>query len=185
MVDKVSSSHHNDKYSRENRAKLLRTTLRLNRPDCVRKFKIPIDSLQTWEEGRFGGLTRKGAQRLIEAYAQEGLILFHEHNENSVDTIISNDILAPHFQKGDLVAGIRFFIDDLHKAICTLCIVQTTDGEILTGYLESENTNHTYALFNCTGIKKKLIKDNLKLFSPAPVMWIRRNLSCFIKINSV
>lgn len=217
-MDKTFKNQDVDAIARGERAKLLRTKLRLSRPDCVRKFNIPIGSLQTWEEAWQGGLTKKGAKRLIEAYAQEGLIcslewlydgigpspifshkevivvldeeekprtnediqqeliLFHKHNENAVDTIISDDALAPHFLKGDLVAGVRFFDKDLEKAIGSLCIVETVSGDKLIGYLEIGNISHNYSLFNSKNAEKKLIKENLKLFWAAPIIWTRRNL---------
>jgi hypothetical protein len=221
-LDKTFKNQDVDAIARGERAKLLRTTLRLSRADCTRKFNIPIGSLQTWEEAWQGGLTPKGAKRLIEAYAQEGLIcslewlydgigpsptfshkevvvvpdegekpktkrpnediqqeliLFHKHNENAVDTIISDDALAPHFQKGDLVAGVRFFDKDLKKAIGSLCIVETVSGDKLIGYLEIESISHNYSLFNCKNAEKKPIEKHLKLFWAAPIIWTRRNLS--------
>lgn len=220
-LDRTFKNQDVDAIARGERAKLLRTTLRFSRPDCARKFNIPIGSLQTWEEAWQGGLTKKGAQRLIDAYAQEGLIcsmewlydgigtsptfshkevavvpdewekpnirrsnediqqeliLFHKHNDNAVDTIISDDALAPHFQKGDLVAGVRFFDKDLKKAIGTLCIVETVSGDKLIGYLKIESISHNYALFSSKSAEKKLIKENLKLFWAAPIIWTRRNL---------
>jgi transcriptional regulator with XRE-family HTH domain len=210
-----------NKIARGERAKRLRAQLRLSRPDCVRKFNIPIGSLQSWEEARYGGLTMKGAKRLIEAYAQEGLIcslewlfdgtgptprfshkeiflnpdenksplaatislngniqqeliLFHKHNSNAIDTLIPDNALAPYLQKGDLVAGVRYFAEDIDKGIGTLCIVQTAAGEILVGYLYPDETHTTYSLFNCSKEDEKPVKENLKLFSAAPVLWIRR-----------
>lgn len=58
---------------RGKRIKNMRLQLRYSRPAWERKYGIPRGTLQNWEDGRFGGLTQEGSQRLINALEQEGI----------------------------------------------------------------------------------------------------------------
>jgi hypothetical protein len=60
----------------ENRAKrlrLIRQFLRLSRPALEKKYAIAACSLQNWEQGRYGGLSEKGARKVVRAFAAEGV----------------------------------------------------------------------------------------------------------------
>jgi DNA-binding transcriptional regulator YiaG len=61
------------KKQRGNRVRILRTALRLSRRAFAEKYGIPRGTLQNWEDGRYGGLTEKGAMQLLEIMRQEGL----------------------------------------------------------------------------------------------------------------
>jgi hypothetical protein len=60
----------------ENRAKrlrLIRQFLRLSRPALEKKYAIAACSLQNWEQARYGGLSEKGARKVVRAFAAEGV----------------------------------------------------------------------------------------------------------------
>lgn len=61
------------KKQRGNRVRILRTALRLSRRAFAEKYGIPRGTLQNWEDGRYGGLTEKGAMQLMDIMRQEGL----------------------------------------------------------------------------------------------------------------
>lgn len=61
------------KKQRGNRVRILRTALRLSRRAFAEKYGLPRGTLQNWEDGRFGGLTERGAMQLVEIMRQEGL----------------------------------------------------------------------------------------------------------------
>jgi DNA-binding transcriptional regulator YiaG len=58
---------------RAGRARRLRDTLRLSRGYFERTYDIPQQTLQGWEDARWGSLTDKGAKKLVKAYQGEGL----------------------------------------------------------------------------------------------------------------
>lgn len=109
--------------------------------------------------------------------AQE-LSLFHKLNPDSVDTIITDDAMAPWLKSGDHVAGKRYFENNMEIAIGSLCILQTASGTILVRMLHSGSDIGLYTL-SClnpnTAVKEPIIKD-VKLFSAAPIIWIRKVL---------
>ncbi len=55
------------------RIKELREKTELNRNAFARKHGIPIPTLKHWEYGFATGLTEKGAQKLVDAFASEGI----------------------------------------------------------------------------------------------------------------
>ncbi|MDF2867123.1 MAG: hypothetical protein K0S11_593 [Gammaproteobacteria bacterium] len=61
------------KKQRGNRVRILRTSLRLSRRAFSEKYGIRRGTLQNWEDGRYGGLTEKGAMQLLEIMRSEGL----------------------------------------------------------------------------------------------------------------
>ena len=61
---------------RANRAKRLKSLRRLtgkSRREFAEKYGIPPGTLQNWEDARYGGLTEKGAKRVIKAFNAEGI----------------------------------------------------------------------------------------------------------------
>ncbi|MFU8797704.1 MAG: hypothetical protein ACNA7Y_03285 [Gammaproteobacteria bacterium] len=65
---------HNDSrfIERAGRVRKLRNALRLSR-GYFAKYDIPSQTLQGWEDPRWGNLTEKGAKKLAHAFEQEGL----------------------------------------------------------------------------------------------------------------
>lgn len=202
--------------SSEARAQRLRhirvEILRYSREKFGRKHQIPASTIHNWEIAKYGGLTEKGAIKLIKAFHAEGvpctvewllygigekpsgfflaekladhspsnlaeeLQLFHKNNPNAVDAIIADDGIEPCFTIGDHVAGIRFFENDLDKAIGTVSIIQTIHGEVLVRKLDKGSKSKHYDL-SCINPKttvKKSASKNVAVFSAAPVVWFRR-----------
>lgn len=59
--------------SRGRRLKSLRKMANFSRKELTRKHGISASTMQAWEEGKSGGLTPKGARRIIMALRSEGL----------------------------------------------------------------------------------------------------------------
>lgn len=53
--------------------------LRLSRPDIQRKYGIPTQTQQGWEDAKYGGINESAAQKLIELYQAEGLNISVEY----------------------------------------------------------------------------------------------------------
>lgn len=79
MSETVAKTAHpthtsTSKNSRESRAKRLRRLRRLtkkSRKDFAVTYKISQGTLQNWETARFGGLTEKGANLVLNALKKE------------------------------------------------------------------------------------------------------------------
>lgn len=113
--------------------------------------------------------------------SEQGLIadelqLFHQHHANSIDMIVADDGLAPWIAPGDCVAGIRYFGNDMEKAIGHPSIVQTESGTLLVRMVSAGKELEFYTL-TCTNPKttaeQPSLKD-IKLLSAAPVLWVRK-----------
>lgn len=59
--------------ARGKRLKSLRMMADLSRKAMEKKYSISAGTLQCWEDGRYGGLTEKGAKRFVTALTQEGI----------------------------------------------------------------------------------------------------------------
>jgi DNA-binding transcriptional regulator YiaG len=190
------------------------TVLRYSRRKFGEKYAIPAVTIQNWESGKYGGLTEKGALKLMEAFQAEGapcsvewllygigappaswqsavsnisanqriaqeLGLFRQLHPEAVDAIVADNSMEPGLQMGDIVAGERYFAEEISKAVGQYCIVQLTTGEVLIREFWSGNQQDQYVL-TCLNpkakIKAKKVKANA-LFSVAPIIWIRRKIS--------
>lgn len=111
-----------------------------------------------------------------EALLTEELQVFYKLHQNAVDMIIHDDALAPCFLPGFHVAGEKLFSQDIYKAIGTACIVQLQNGTILTRVVTAGSLPEHYTLVSTnpqTTVEEPIIK-NIKLFSAAPIFWIRK-----------
>jgi transcriptional regulator with XRE-family HTH domain len=59
--------------ARGSRLEVLRRMARLTRREFAEKHGISANTIQSWETGKSGGLTIRGAQRIIPAFHQEGI----------------------------------------------------------------------------------------------------------------
>jgi hypothetical protein len=119
----------------------------------------------------------KGAAKLSEkGFVANELQIFHQHVPHAVDTIIMDDGLSPWLMPGDYVAGARYFDKDIAKAVGQISIVQTLSGNLLVRMVQSGKDADCYTL-TCTNphttVKQSTLK-NEKLFSAAPILWIRK-----------
>lgn len=115
-----------------------------------------------------------------EAIAAE-LRAFRECHVDAVDAIVSDNALAPCYLPGDYVAGIRYIGTDIEKAIGLPCIVQTQTGQVVTRKVEAGSIDGHFNLlsFKQTTTSENYTMSNVKLFSAAPIIWIRKPLSSF------
>lgn len=110
-----------------------------------------------------------------ETIAQE-LRFFHQLNQEAVDAVVVDDGFAPWLAPGDRVAGKRFFAEDMEKALGHPCIVQTIAGGVLIRLLKdgSDADGYTLTCANTDTTVAEPVLKNVKLFSAAPILWIRK-----------
>ena len=105
----------------------------------------------------------------------EELQLFHRLNTNTVDILIKDDSMLPHFWPGDYAAGKRYTGEDIKKTIGLPCIVETISGNVLVRYLEESAETSHYNLLCANQLALAKIKlESVELISAAPVLWLRR-----------
>ena len=63
------------KTARGRRAEVARKMAGLSRKQVCEKYGISTSTIQSWEDGKAGGLTAKGANRLTKAYSTAGIIV--------------------------------------------------------------------------------------------------------------
>lgn len=206
------------------RLRHLRKALRFSRSALSEKSKndlgeISEGAIKNWEYGRYGGLTEKGAKKLIQVFKQEGLDctvewllygigedptsfftllkhasqksnastetiitqelkIFYQLNKYPVDCIISDDAMTPTLLPGDHVAGSRYFDKDIELTVGHPCIVQTHTGSILVRIVKMGNQDGLFTLesSNPNTTASQATIENIKLFSAAPVLWIRKRI---------
>lgn len=108
--------------------------------------------------------------------AEKELKFFHHHLLDSIDTLISDDALAPWYQPGDIVAGKCLLDNAMEFAIGFPSIVKTQNNEVLVRIVHSGNDIELYNL-ECsnpnTTVNSPMITD-VKLLFAAPILWSRR-----------
>jgi hypothetical protein len=106
----------------------------------------------------------------------EELKVFHRLNKNAVDFIMQDDSMLPFFRPHDVLAGIQHFSSDIEKAINQVCIVKTLTGQTSVRLLQKSNEVGHYFL-SCSNLSANAAtpaEEATKLFSAAPVLWLRR-----------
>ncbi|HCU04982.1 MAG: hypothetical protein A2X77_03940 [Gammaproteobacteria bacterium GWE2_42_36] len=108
---------------------------------------------------------------------EQELSFFCEKNKPAFYAIVTDHLMEPSFQKGDIVAGIKLFDVDMKKAIRCCCLFQTADGEIKLRYLKEITKKEDYVFI---GLNIQLNSDSAKIIVPqtdlvtiAPVLWHR------------
>ncbi|HVV68588.1 MAG TPA: hypothetical protein VHE99_06110 [Gammaproteobacteria bacterium] len=59
--------------ARGKRLEVLRRMVRLTRKEFTQKYGISANTIESWETGKYGGLTIQGAQRMLPAFRREGI----------------------------------------------------------------------------------------------------------------
>lgn len=203
---------------RGQRLRQVRESLRLSRLAFGDRYSISPRSIQNWESARYGGLTEKGARKIIRGlqkdgidctlewlylgfgYSPPGLALdngikfadtdpskvttsisrelsyFHQLNPGAVDMVVPDTSMEPAFLKGDCVAGRRYFDGEIQQAINHHCIVQLQDGKTYIRKLLPGDQHETFHLACYNGKMEQPEFKNIRIFSAAPIVWIRRKI---------
>ncbi len=137
--------------------------------------QAPIQLTTRSQSGGFQKIAASAQAKEFDNIAKE-LMLFYEHTPNAVDIIVSDDAMLPRYTQGDHLAGKRYFNEDLNKLIGQTCIIQTQSGIVTVRQLLSGSKQDHYDLISLN--KESKIEDlnlfNMRIFSAAPVLWIRR-----------
>ncbi|HJN38012.1 MAG TPA: hypothetical protein QF353_04475 [Gammaproteobacteria bacterium] len=106
------------------------------------------------------------------------LLYFRMKYGDVADTVISDDSMTPYYREGDFIAGIKYYKNDIDKAIWKNCIVQTYEYGLLIRYLRPSNEMGKYDLWshNIKSSQNDIAKHAVEIISAAPIIWVRRPL---------
>lgn len=109
------------------------------------------------------------------AIAQE-LLHFRNNHQNAVDMMVQDDSMAPYYNQGDYIAGIKAYQADVEALVGKHCIVQTVDHGVMVRLLLRSSTLNKYSLQsrNLHTERKTFLADVEILFA-AEVIWVRSN----------
>jgi DNA-binding transcriptional regulator YiaG len=206
------------------RLRRIRHLANLSREEFCIDGEINLTTLISWEVGRFGGLSAKGANRVIARVAKEGvfctpdwllyeigagpevkadykklhkqteemnndialppenativeeLIHFRNLNKHSIDFVVEDDTMLPHYRIGDYVAGTKRFGEKIKTLLSMDCIVQTNSGQIMMRNLQPGPRENSFNLISTnlhTRVKDAIVYD-VNLVVAAPIVWHRR-----------
>lgn len=97
--------------------------------------------------------------------------IFQSACQSAVLEKIVDDSVAPNFKKGDYVAGVKKFNQEMDLAIDELSIVETRDGKKLIRYVKKGSLKGHYTLISVNPLSKAedLVILNTKLVYAAPI----------------
>lgn len=79
------------------------------------------------------------------------LYVFKNQFADTIDYTVMDDGLSPHYNPGDVVAGVRRYNLDIQDLINNNCIVELADGRTLLRYMRASATPEKYTLC-CTHV---------------------------------
>lgn len=165
-----------------------RDILNLSRVAFSEKFALSTATLRNWEDNKNGGMNESAAQRLMTLFAkaniknspnllmaidiQAELDLLKENNpqEVTLDHRVTDNVMAPFANAGDLVAGIKCSLDDLLTTnnINEFCILQ--DDVDSPQYIALFNAKQRTASFS----NSNKIISNIEPVLLAKIIWLRK-----------
>ncbi|MCC2666420.1 MAG: hypothetical protein K0S63_336 [Gammaproteobacteria bacterium] len=109
----------------------------------------------------------------------EELLFFRKHYPKTIDFIVEDDGMEPHYEKGDYVAGVPFFKEDIKHCMLKPCIVKVEEGDLLLRIVRPGTKKNTFNLY-CTNMETTVaypILYDKKLISVTPVIWHRKKFN--------
>lgn len=205
---------------RGQRLKALRLMAGLTREELASKYSVSASTLQSWEAAKAGGLTIKGANKMIDIFRQERirchldwllhgigdppqlsnqqfqvheqevnytstaehdailqeLLTFRKLNGETLDIVVNDDGMSPHYKSGDVVAGKKRSGSSIQSLIGYDCIVITKQNESFLRKLKAGSKPDCYTLICInydTDLTTPILYDQ-ELIAVAPVIWHRR-----------
>jgi hypothetical protein len=101
--------------------------------------------------------------------------LFYIHHPNAIHTIIADDLMQPHYNRGDYVAGIKCDLNNLEGLIRQACIIQTFEDTLLVRKIYPSDKKGRFIL-KANKSNKTENNESVKILSAAPIIWIRRQV---------
>jgi len=154
------------------RLKRVRNLANLSRKEFCELSKLNINTLKGWEIGRYGGLPRDGAIRVIESLKEKNIIcnidwLLHgnsslpEIKNNNLELVISeielfkkiinqpilstqilDNSMEPYFLENTYIAGKILDLKNKCEFVNKICIVKFAENILVRKVRESKNKNY-------------------------------------------
>lgn len=104
------------------------------------------------------------------------ILLFRQHHKHAIDMVVTDDSMAPFWEPGNYIAGVKMFQEDILKTLNKCCILQTKKYGVLFRYLkqgDEPNLYHLHAINYKTTVKTPVLY-NVEVTSSAIVVWTRK-----------
>lgn len=221
MKDQPEAERPDSPKMRGLRLKQIRNLGNLTRKELSEYSDVNLHTLSGWENGRFGGLSTMGAERIIDYLNAHGvscsfewlmynkgagpigvlgcanqsadtveqshrinhpqlmsqeLRCFQMLHKNTTEFVLSDDSMAPTYQPGELVAGIKRYGTAIATLIGQDCIIELENQQKIVRTLKKGEQTNRY-LLACNNIKYKAdnaILCNIQIISAAPIIWHRK-----------
>lgn len=106
----------------------------------------------------------------------EELLLFRSHCPKSLDYLVADESMLPHFLPGDIVAGVK--VKDMNQVIGEYAIIVLENGKELLRQVHKGDSPGCFTLLasNLQANAKDLTLVNARINSMAPIIWHRKLL---------
>ena len=107
---------------------------------------------------------------------QNEIRAFEENNSNAIAVMMTDYALEPFYAKGDVVAGVKHYLNDIDQFLQRYCIIETKDKEVVIRQLVPGQQRNRYSLV-AINPKALLLQPALKevrLNWVAPILWHRK-----------
>lgn len=121
-----------------------------------------------------GVLLNKGGEdtKIIKpSLIEQEFSIYQKNTKNAILEEVNDDSVLPNIKKGDFLAGVMKFGEDINLILNQLCIVQTIGGKKLIRYVKKGGANDVYTLIaeNPLSDAADLSVLNTKLLYAAPI----------------
>jgi transcriptional regulator with XRE-family HTH domain len=132
----------------------------------------------TLENNNFPGLTADFNETKQNRNIQKELNLFLQLNKDAVSLVVPDNAMEPCFIAGEIVAGTRYYGQDIKKFVGMDCIVLIQGDTLHLRRLVKGNIGGCYHLSstNAQTTAHKPFFYNVELVSAAPILWTRRKI---------
>ncbi len=102
---------------------------------------------------------------------EEEFAVFQSGLKDAVLERVDDDSALPNFKKGDYLAGVKMYGQEIDLVVDQLCLVQTIDGKKLIRYLKKGSSEDLYSLISINPLSKSqdLAILNTRLLYAAPI----------------
>lgn len=130
----------------------------------------------TPSEASLNNLESQAKNQLKIQEIERELAYFYLINPKAIHYKISDDTMLPHYEVGDVVAGLRHHDEKIDNLIGKACILQLKDHKTIFRKLHSKNVDGSYNIVTINSEKSndKLSERSVEILCAASIIWHRK-----------
>lgn len=105
---------------------------------------------------------------------QHEINAFEKNNPDAIVIRVTDDSLTPFYEKGDIVAGNKHYLNDIDKCINRICIIETLNKDIVIRKLHRSKKSQQYSLMPVQEENLQACLRDITLYWVAPIIWHRK-----------